>query len=158
MNEKKKFPDYEPKKTTDTLYDYLKEPSIVFEVLSKLPKAEVINLKSFLDLFKKYKTEAKNNPGGTRPGNVAIGADSDQYYPSEEEIIVSEMGKLINEILKNTSKDDLVKVLKEENIDTKTIEYQEIYYRHVDVMGSGRFFYAEKRADKTYIHFQEDIS
>jgi hypothetical protein len=153
MSHKDLFPDYRPKISPDTLKDYLKEPSIVFKILSTLPKPEIDNLEPYLEIFQKYENEAEKNPGGIKSGNVAIGADPDQYYPSEEELIVSEIGKLINGILKNISKDDLVKVLKEQQIDTKKLEFFEIYFRHVDVMGSGRFFYAEKRAEKTVIDF-----
>ena len=33
-----------------------------------------------------------------------MGADPDQYYPSEEEILVSELGKIIKNIIDSNSK------------------------------------------------------
>ena len=73
-----------------------------------------------------------------------MGADPDQYYPSEEEILTSELGKIIKSILDTNSKQKIEEVKQREGITSQTLKFNEIYYRHVDVMGSGRFFFAEK--------------
>jgi len=130
MNEKNMFPDYQPKISPDTLEDYLRKPSNVYKILGNA---------------------AENNPGGTRKGNVAIGADVDQYYPSEDELLVSELGKLIIQVTEIYSKQQMRTLKLKHQIKSQPINYHEITFRHVDVMGSGRFFYAEKATIETKI-------
>jgi len=151
MNEKDMFPDYEPKRTPDTVHDYLRGPSIVHEVLGKIGEASLENLNNIITLFKEYKTKADHNPGTNQRGNIALGADLDQYYPSDEEIITSELGNMIRQIILGNSKEKIGTFKTKNNIPSQELEFHEIYYRHVDVMGSGRFFYAEKRKETTII-------
>ena len=146
------FPDYEPKVTPDTVHDYLRKPeSIVFEILGEIGQPTLEKLKNILNYFKKCKKAALKNPGGYQRGNVAIGADPEQYYPSEEEILASELGKMIQGIIDSNSKIEIENIKKEDGINSQTLTYNEIYFRHVDVMGSGRFFYAEKKETVTQI-------
>jgi len=151
MNEKNMFPDYQPKITPDTIEDYLKQPSNVYTILGEIGDPSINNLKTIITYFLKYKKAAENNPGGTQKGNVAIGADEDQYYPSEDELLISELGKLILRVTESYSKQQM-KVLKlKHQIKAQRFSYSEITFRHVDVMGSGRFYYAEKATVETEI-------
>jgi len=151
MNEKNMFPDYQPKITPDTIKDYLKQPSNVYTILGEIGEPSISNLKTIITYFLKYKKAAENNPGGTQKGNVAIGAGEDQYYPSEDELLVSELGKLILRVTESYSKQQM-KVLKlKHQIKSQRFSYHEITFRHVDTMGSGRFFYAEKATMETEI-------
>ncbi|MFX0041655.1 MAG: hypothetical protein ACFE8L_01970 [Candidatus Hodarchaeota archaeon] len=148
MNQKELFPDYQPKKTPDTVFDYLRYPkSNIFKILDEINVPNLEKLKIILSYFKRYKIEAKKNPGGFQKGNIAIGADLDQYYPSEEEILVSELGKMLKNIVESNPKRELEKVKLREGIKTQKIKFSEIIFRHVDVMGSGRYFYADKLED-----------
>ena len=149
MNEKQLFPDYEPKTTPDTIYDYLRNPNTeIFEILEEIGKPILEKLKLILIYYEEYKNKAIKNPGSFQKGNVAIGANPDQYYPSEEEILVSELGKMIKEIIEFNSIDIIEDIKQKEDIESQIIEFNEIIFRHVDVMGSGRFFYAEKSVPK----------
>jgi len=151
MNEKNIFPDYEPKITLDTIEDYLRRPSKVYEILGEIGEPNVSKLNKILDLFNNYEKKAKKNVGKYEKGNVAIGADLDQYYPSEEELLVSELGKMILQLSESYSKQQM-KILKlKHKIKSQQIRFFEISFRHVDVMGSGRFFYAEKATMDTII-------
>ena len=153
MNERDQFPDYQPKRSPDTVYDYLRKPdSEVFKILSEINPPTLKNLKYILSYFNKFKIEAEQNPGGTQQGNVALGADLDQYYPSEEEILVSELGKSIKIIIESSSKQQCEDLKEKEGISSQTLIFNEIIYRHVDVMGSGRFFYAEKKQQETNVN------
>jgi hypothetical protein len=146
LNDKDLFPDYEPKKTPDTVHDYLRKPnSFIFKILKKIGDPSLENLTQILAHFNKYKRAAEKNPGGYQEGNVVIGADAEQYYPSEEELLVSELGKMIKEIITMNSKKLIENAKQEQGILSQTIVFHEIIFRHVDVMGSGRFFFAEKR-------------
>jgi hypothetical protein len=154
LNEKDLFPDYEPKRTPDTVHDYLRNPkSIVYDVLNEIGEPSLKKLKSFIKLFEKYHKKALENPGEYIKGNVAIGADPEQYYPSDEEILVSELGKMIKNIVRANTKEEIDIHLKKENLEVHILEFNEITFRHVDVMGSGRFFYAEKKESMVKIHF-----
>lgn len=78
MNKKDLFPDYEPKRSPDTVYDYLKYPKTnIFKILEEIDEPNIKKLKIILSLFNKYKIEAKRNPGGFQKGKIAIGADTD---------------------------------------------------------------------------------
>ena len=151
MKEKELFPDYEPKRTPDTINDYLRTSRIVYQVLSDVGDVNLENLKTILEYFTQYEKEAKKQPGGVQKGNVAIGANLDQYYPSEEELLVSELGKIIQNIVISTPEEQLANYKKINHITIEKLSFYEIYFRHVDVMGSGRFFYAEKSSEKTIV-------
>lgn len=151
MNEKNTFPDYQPKISQDTLEDYLRKPSNVYRILGEIGKPSITHLKTIITHFSKHKNAAENNPGGTRKGNVAIGADVDQYYPSEDELLVSELGKLILQITESYSKQQMNTLKLKHQIKSQLFTYYEITFRHIDVMGSGRFFYADKATVETKI-------
>ena len=151
MNEKNMFPDYRPKITPDSLEDYLRKPSKVYNILGEIGEPSINNLKTIITHFIKHKNAAENNPGGTRKGNVAIGADVDQYYPSEDELLVSELGKLIVQVTESYSKQQMRTLKLKHQIKSQRFNYHEITFRHMDVMGSGRFFYADKATIETKI-------
>ena len=145
MNDKDLFPDYEPKRNPDTVYDYLRKPdSIVIEILKEIGDPKLAKLKKIIKYFNRYNIVAKKNPGGYQEGNIILGADLHQYFPSDDEILVSELGKMIKIILNFNSKKEIEKIRKSEGIKSQTLKFNEIVFRHVDVMGSGRFFYADK--------------
>ncbi|NHJ24083.1 MAG: hypothetical protein EAX89_05880, partial [Candidatus Lokiarchaeota archaeon] len=121
MSEKDLFPDYEPKRTPDTLQDYLKRSSFVFQILSEIKEPDLKNLNRILIYFNRYKKEVRKHPGEIRKGNVAIGADLDQYYPSDEELLVSELGKMIRTIIENISEEELKSYKKVNKINDKRI-------------------------------------
>ena len=145
MNGRDLFPDYQPKTSPDTVHDYLRDPdSKVFKILNDIKPPSLKNLKNILNYFNKYIIEVEQNPGTYKSGNIALGADLDQYYPSEEEILVSELGNSIKTIFESSSIQEIEDFKKEEGISSQTLKFNEIRYRHVDAMGSGRFYYAEK--------------
>ncbi len=145
MKDKEIFPDYQPKVTPDTIQDYIRNlDSKIFKIISEIGEPSLEKLKEILRSLKIYKIEAEKNPGDSQPGNITLGADLNQYFPSEEEIIVSELGLMIKSIIEITSKQKIEEFKKTEGISSQKIVFNEIIYRHVDVMGSGRFFYAEK--------------
>lgn len=151
MNEKNIFPDYHPKITPDTIEDYLRKSSNNYKLLKDIGEPNINNLKTIIGYFLKYKKAAENNPGGPQKGIVALGADEDQYFPSDDELLVSELGKLILQVIESYSKPQM-KILKlNHQLESQRFSYHEITFRHVDVMGSGRFFYAEKVRKETVI-------
>jgi hypothetical protein len=49
---------------------------------------------------------------------------------------------MIKTILNSNSKKEIEKFKKLKKVSSQTLFFNEIFFRHVDVMGSGRFFYA----------------
>ena len=145
------FPGYQPKITPDTIEDYLRQPNNVYSILGEIGEPSINNLKTIITYFLKYKKAAGNNPGGTQKGNVMLGADEDQYYPSEDELLFSELGKLILQVTESYSNQQMKTLKLKHQIKSQRFSYHEITFRHVDVMGSGRFFYAEKAIKETII-------
>lgn len=134
-----RFPDYRPKETPDTLLDY--RPSLSGDVLA-LPAARPENLKALIGALKTWSKKADKKPGAWEDGNVALGADPKEYVPSDPELMVSEIGDRISHIVLNTNSAELAKIVKKQGIKARKIHYMRFTFRHVDVMGSGRFFYA----------------
>ena len=150
MDDKNIFKDYTPKKTPDTLEDYLKKPNR-YDILGEIGEPKIGDINNILAKFNEYKKKAKKKVGKYEEGNIAIGADQFQYYPSEEELIVSELGKIIEQLIESYSKQQLKTLKLRYGIKTQQIRFFDISFRHVDVMGSGRFFYADKAATETTI-------
>ncbi len=63
MDEKNLFPDYEPKRSLDTIEDYLRRPSKVYEILGEIGEPNISKLNKLLDLFKNYEKKAKKKCG-----------------------------------------------------------------------------------------------
>lgn len=158
MNGKKKrkeiddidiFPDYTPKTTPDTIADYLKGDHEVLRTLNDIGPMNIENFKKVLDSFKKFSKKAEKHPGNYQQGNPILGADLSQYIPSNEELIVSELGKWLLNFLSSFDESTLKKLKENQNIKSERLEFNKITFWHADVMGSGRYFYAEKEKNKT---------
>jgi hypothetical protein len=143
------FPDYQPKRTPDTIHDYIgkwayrsgKKPD---DVLGKIPEATLENLATIVNLLATYKKAAAKNPGKVVPGNMILGADPEEYVPSEAELVVSELGQAIVSIVKKSKPGVIAERLKAVKLKSKEISFVPVIFTHADVMGSGRFFYARK--------------
>ena len=97
--------------------------------------------------------KADANPGKTEQGHPLLDGPEGKYVPSEEELIVSEIGRRIGNILFNTniSHSQLEGYMEKNGIPHQELVYHEIHFSHSDIMGSGRFFYAEKAIEITRI-------
>lgn len=151
------FGDYEPKNTPDTVFDYLpnldryKEYEAILKDLPPLKNIaesfafiieELKNLKALLVLLDEYAEKAEDNPGRYVEGNLLLGAKPNQYQPSGEELVLAEIGNRIKGITKRTPREILKEYIEKERIQRDKIEYHSFTFTHVDVMGSGRFYYA----------------
>ncbi len=134
-----RFPDYQPKKTPDTLLDY--RPSLAAEV-AMLPAEKLENLKALIQALRAWSRRADENPGAWEEGNVALGANPQEYAPSDPELIISEICERIRRLVLHTDSKKLSDAIQEQNVKVRKIAYIRFTFRHVDVMGSGRFFYA----------------
>jgi hypothetical protein len=139
---RRRFPDYQPKRTPDTVIDY--HPRLAPRI-AKLPPARLDRLLELIVLLEEHKKRAAGKPGQFVKGNQILGADEKEYEPSEDEMLASEIGDRIRAVAASTSKEQL----EAQGVPPQVVEYGAIRYRHVDVMGSGRFFYASEPVKAT---------
>jgi hypothetical protein len=132
------FGDYQPKLTPDELYDYM--PAIYDEV-QRLPGADLKYIPELLENFKKYQKLAIRHPGKWVDGNVILGANPREYEPSFEELILSEIGSRIQIIRENNQQQEIHEIAKQKMRWPQKIKFRKFSVIHIDVMGSGRFFY-----------------
>jgi hypothetical protein len=132
------FPGYEPKLTPDTTADFRPSLRIVIETL---PEATPENLGVLLRSLVRYRAEAQAMPGVWTAGDMPLGADEQEYVPTDAELLLSEVGGRVRDVIAALPPDQATRVLTDAGF-SAPIEYPAITFRHVDVMGSGRYFYA----------------
>lgn len=162
MSQEDLFPDYEPKKTPDTIFDYgvpvgSKLEKVLQDLGAKptdiLPIIELEKLGLAIQYFKEYTPKAEANPGTFQEGHPLIDGPKGKYVPSEEELIISEIGKMIQNLLSRETYKRIQGYKEFFKIEDQELVYQEIHFSHADFMGSGRFFFAEKMKERIRISF-----
>lgn len=134
------FGDYQPKLSPDNVLDYM--PSIS-EELEKIPDAVLENYSALQGLLKFYQEKSKTNPGQWEEGNMVLGAQQKEYRPSIDELLASETGDRLANIISTHPKEKIIEYLHKEGVAHSDFEYTHFSFTHVDVMGSGRFFYMQ---------------
>jgi hypothetical protein len=128
---------YTPKTSADTVTDY--RPGVAGEVGALPPVSDAAGLAR---AFLQWNSRAQGSPGGFEAGAVQLGADEQQYKPSDAELVAAEAGDRLSAALTGAdqaTKDAVTAVL---GPDPGVRAYKRFDYRHSDVMGSGRYFYA----------------
>ena len=133
--------EFRPKLSPDTLLDY--RPTLA-ERVTALPPAQLSLLGDLVAMLEALKERAMTKPGGWRVGAVYLGANAQEYRPSDEELLAAELGDRIRRIVGTADPDDVAATLRRAGVRAALIEYNRFEYRHADVMGSGRFFYASE--------------
>ncbi len=134
-----RFPGYEPKTSLDTALDLRPGLGSAFRAL---PPASLSELPKLLGLLDVAKEEAAKGPGRWVDGQIQLGADQRQYEPSDAELRAAEIGDRIRRVVGEASAEALRHVLSRAEITATKVEYKRFEFRHVHVMGSGRFTYA----------------
>jgi len=135
------FPDYKPKTTADTVTDY--RPGVAGDIAALPP---VGNASSLALAFVDWKGRAAASPGAFEQGAVPLGADAQEYRPSDAELVAAEAGDRLSAALNGAdeaTKAAVAAVLP----DAGARSYKRFDFRHSDVMGSGRYFYASPPKD-----------
>lgn len=133
--------DYQPKTTADTVTDYR---AAVGGQVSALPP--VSDAAGLAQAFWNWKAQAAALPGAYEQGAIQLGADERQYVPSDAELLAAEAGDRLTAAL--TGADDATRAAVAAILpDAAARTYKRFEYRHSDVMGSGRFFYASPPRD-----------
>jgi hypothetical protein len=133
--------EFRPKLSPDTLLDY--RPSLA-ERVAALPPAQLSLLGDLVATLDALKERASAKPGRWRLGPVYLGANAQEYQPSDDELLAAELGDRIRRIIGTANPADVAAALKKAGVNAATVEYNRFEYRHADVMGSGRFFYASE--------------
>jgi hypothetical protein len=133
--------EFRPKLSPDTLLDY--RPQLA-ERVAALPPAQLSLLGDLVSTLEALKERASAKPGRWRLGPVYLGANAQEYQPSDDELLAAELGDRIRRIIGTADAADVAAALKKAGVGATEVEYNRFEYRHADVMGSGRFFYASE--------------
>lgn len=133
------FPDYRPKLSPDTVLDY--RPEMAIEI-GALPPAQLMSLPDLMQALEDSKARARENPGRWQSGDIARGADPREYRPSNDELVAAEIGERIARVVADSPPEGVEETLAAAGITREEAEYDRFSFRHADVMGSGRFFFA----------------
>lgn len=134
-----RFLDYRPKRTPDTVFDYRPELSLAASVL---PDFVIADLATLTDKMERLIAAARSEPGAFVQGNVALGANPQEYIPSDEELLAARFGDAFVDLLNTMDAEQIKASWNLADRNQRTLIYYRFIFRHVDVMGSGRFFYA----------------
>lgn len=136
---KEAFPDYQPKDTPDTVTDYR---SSVGAEINALPDDPAALAQAFLD----WKGRAAASPGAFEDGAVMLGADEKEYRPSDAELIAAAAGDKLARAMESAAV-DARGAAEAVLLGADARAYKRFTFRHSDVMGSGRYFYASPPKD-----------
>ncbi len=110
--------------------------------IETLPAIGLDNLTAAIIHLGTMRQRASENPGRWSRGNIALGADPDEYVPSDEELLAAEYGDRLATFMNGLTSDQIAGAWKGRARMPGPIAYNRFLFRRVDVMGSGRFYYA----------------
>jgi len=117
-----------------TVGDY--RPSVSGEIGALPPVGDAAALaRAFAD----WRARAAAAPGAYEAGQVQLGADAQEYRPSDAELVAAEAGDRLSAALQGA--DEATRTAVATAISDNR-SYRRFDYRRVDVIGSGRYFYA----------------
>lgn len=130
---------FNPKMSPDTVADY--RPAVASRV-SRIPQADMETLPALVQLMRRLNRTAAKSPGRWVSGFAYLGANPREYRPSDAELVAGEVGDRIHGFVSKASLGQVVATLKRARVDLAPISYSSFQFRHADVMGTGRYFYA----------------
>lgn len=142
--------DYKPKLGADQITDL--RPDLA-GALAALPPTAPESTVPLLRLLQQYQRgeglpaapPSRPAPSPRRiPGEPAVEA----YDPTDQQLLISEVGDRLEWILEHHHPAKIVGQLQSAGWTSNHYDYQQIVIRHSDVIGSGRFFYADKPMDR----------
>lgn len=111
--------------------------------IARLPPPSLDNLPALLIAMAEYQRLAEQSPCKWGPGDVSVGENPKQYYPSDEELLVSIIGRSIQHIVGTTERDDVSRILEKAGVAATSVEYAVVRMRQVHVGGKGQLFHAD---------------
>lgn len=119
-----------------TVTDY--RPSVAGDIAA-LPA--VSDAASLAASFVTWQQKAAASPGAMEEGQIPLGADPQEYRPSDAELVAAEAGDRLSAALQGADEATKASVT---TIVADTRAYKRFDFRRVDVMGSGRYYYASQ--------------
>jgi hypothetical protein len=107
-----------------------------------LPPAWLDRLGELLAAFEKLEARIRDAPGRWVKGDAALGAEPREYEPSNAQLLAAEVGERIGRIVAAERPDAVLGALRAAGSSKTEIEYEGFTFRHADVTGNGRFYYA----------------
>ncbi len=117
-----------------TVTDY--RGSVAGDIAALPPVSDALALAAALA---DWRSRAAAAPGAMEDGAIPLGADPQEYRPSDAELVAAEAGDRLAAAL--TGADDATKAAVSTTLGGDP-NYRRFDYRVVDVLGSGRYFYA----------------
>ncbi|MEQ1608044.1 MAG: hypothetical protein ABL956_03595 [Hyphomonadaceae bacterium] len=130
---------YTAKTTPDTVLDY--RASVAGDINALPPVSDAAVLAT---AFADWRARAAASPGAQEQGAVQLGADPQEYRPSDAELVAAEAGDRLSAALQGADDTTKAAVAAALGDAPEARIYRRFDYRHSDVMGSGRYFYASK--------------
>jgi len=90
--------------------------------------------------YYEYSRRANRNRGHWEKGKVAQGANPKEYVPSDDELILAKIGDRLLEMVEKKGW-GWADELRAAGFSLNNFDFTEFTFRHVDVMGTGRFYY-----------------
>jgi hypothetical protein len=130
---------YEPKLSRDRVLDYRRLLDLESGAVGEI---RLDDLPALADRLDHLIAAARARPGHWEDGNLALGADLREFVPSDEELLAADLGQRIAAFLESAEPDAVARIWATAGRDGYKAAFTTFDFRHVDVMGSGRFFYA----------------
>lgn len=130
---------YAPKNSADTVLDY--RPELAGEIAGLPPLSD---LTALAQSFRAWKMKAAGSPGHYGQGAVQLGADPQEYRPSNAELMAAEAGDRLSAAIAGAGSEARAALAAQLVDEPEARVYRRFEYRHADVIGSGRFFYASE--------------
>jgi len=134
-----RFLDYRPKRSSDTLLDYRPALSLDTAGLPAVAMDQIAELVARMDALT---AAARGAPGVFEPGDTALGANPQEYVPTDAELRAAQLGDALADLLTQQGSKKANAAWDTMGNRKRSLVYNRFIFRHVDVMGSGRFFYA----------------
>ncbi len=119
-----------------TVTDY--RASVAADIAALPPVGEAASLAAS---YATWHAKAAASPGAVEDGQIQLGADPQEYRPSDAELVTAEAGDRLSAALQGADEATKASVA---TIVGDARAYRRFDFRRVDVMGSGRYYYASQ--------------
>lgn len=110
--------------------------------LRHLPAPTLSELPKLIKAFETYQQRAERNFGRWVDGDTILGAKSKEYQPSDDELMESEIGERIRDVVDGTPAAEVDWLLQDAGIEHRALVYRSISFRTVRIAGVGAYHYA----------------
>lgn len=110
--------------------------------LRELPPPTLAALPNLIKAFELYRERAESNFGRWVDGDTILGAKPKEYHPSDDELMESEIGERIRDVIAATPAAQVDWLLRDAGIELRALVYRSISFRTIRIAGVGAYHYA----------------